>query len=577
MKINEPLKKLNKIYESNLKKQMIINQSKKIQKLLLSTVIGINALVFSNCKKDTLLAPDAQNTSLHASANTMLVLTSSTPTYNIENSLPSGYVKDGSRDYTTYIQKAILNNSHITFPAFPILINDTGLLIPSNRTLTFSEGSELRMKPSSKTGYKMLELRGVTNVTLINPVLKGDRRNHIGTSGEWGNGISINGGSNITVLSPKATEFWGDGIYIGVEQGVIPRNITIKDAFVKQNRRNGITVTAVDGLLLESPYAGFTDGTLPMAGIAFEPNTNKEEIKNVIINNPKTESNLGAGIFFSLGNLMGAGQKIVSVVVNNHTDVKSTIGVRAGSRVSDGTSTIQGDLIFKNPNWSQNPSKAIKTLLYTDKDVHIIISDPIVRDISNRQLSKSETFSYLNHKLQINPSAYREVTFSANWPLINTGTPTTPTTPIGALIAAVHAGGAAVTASNGITYQADKSFSGGSVYKNLNEILNTTDDALFQSERNGNFSYNIPVSSGTYEITFRFAEIYFSASGQRQFDILTEGNRIVSGLDLFQAAGKNSPLDIVKEVVVTDGTLNMQFVSSINKAKISAFHITKKL
>ena len=557
---------------------MTINQSNKIQKLLLSTVIGINALVFSNCKKDTLSVPDVQNTSIHASANTMLVPTSETsPSYNIENSLPSGYVKDGSRDYTTYIQKAILNNSNITFPAFPILINDTGLLIPSNRTITFSEGSELWMKPSSKGGYKMLELRSATNVTLVNPVLKGDRRNHLGTTGEWGNGISINGGSDITILSPKLTEFWGDGIYIGVEQGVTPRNITIKNAFAQQNRRNGITVVSVDGLLLESPYAGFSNGTLPMAGIAFEPNSNDQEIKNVVINNPKTESNLGAGIFLSLGNLMGAGQKKVSVVVNNHTDVKSNLGVRAGSRISDGTSTIQGDLVFTNPKWSQNTTSAIRTLLYTANDCHIIISNPIIRDLNDRQLTKDETIAYLNYKLNINRTAYREITFSANWPLITTTAPPITTSPIGMLITAIHAGGAAVTASNGITYQADKSFSGGGVYKNLNEILNTTDDALFQSERNGNFSYNIPVTSGTYEITFRFAEIYFSATGQRQFDILTEGNEIVSDLDLFKMAGKNSSLDIVKEVVVTDGTLNMQFISNINKAKISAFHIIKKL
>jgi len=87
-----------------------------------------------------------------------------------------------------------------------------------------------------------------------------------------------------------------------------------------------MTITGIDGLLLESPYAGFSNGTMPMAGIAFKPNVIYAEIKNVVINNPQPQDN-GTGMFVDFGNLMGGGQKRVDVTITNHTDLRSGIGI----------------------------------------------------------------------------------------------------------------------------------------------------------------------------------------------------------------------------------------------------------
>lgn len=155
----------------------------------------------------------------------------------------------------------------------------------------------------------------------------------------------------------------------------------------------------------------------------------------------------------------------------------------------------------------------------------------------------------------------------------NTVTP--PTTSAPSVVFAVNAGGSQFTASNGITYQADKNFSGGGVYKTSHAIANTTDDALYQSERFGNAGYSIPVANGTYQITFRFAEIFQTRSGKRQFDVLAEGQQVIQNLDLFKVAGHDKPYDVVKTVTVSDGTLNINLKTDINNAKISAFHVTK--
>lgn len=552
---------------------MKTTQSKTIQKLLLSTVIGITALVFTNCKKENQLVPDSgQGVSLQRAQMSLSAVDSTS--YDLRKSLPIGFVTDGSIDYTTYVQAALVNNKNITFPSFPILINDSGLTISSNTTITFSAGSELRMKPTANFGYNMLTMRNATNVTLINPVLIGDRYKHLGTTGEWGMGIAIYGGSNITVISPKAKEMWGDGIYIGVEDKVIPENITIKDAVLEYNRRDGISISAVNGLVLESPYAAFSNATKPMAGIAFEPNNNTQEIKNVKINNPKTRENSGAGIFVDFGNLMGGGQKKVDVTITNHEDFKSYWGVKAMSRISDGISTIQGDLKLINPKWNQCTFKSISTALYGVNDVHLIIENSVIRNISDIQLTKDQTVAYLNSKLQINPSAWRSITFGAYWPSL--------TAPVVAVIKdntpvyAINVGGDSYTAANGVVYSADKYFSGGSIYKTVKSIANTADSVLYQSERNGTFSYNLPVTNGTYEVTLKFAELYHSAIGRRVFDTLVEGNEVISDLDLFSVTGKNVAYDVVKTVSVTDGVLNLKFIKNINNATIGAFQVVKK-
>ena len=49
-------------------------------------------------------------------------------------------------------------------------------------------------------------------------------------------------------------------------------------------------------------------------------------------------------------------------------------------------------------------------------------------------------------------------------------------------------------------------------------------------------------TNGDYVVTLKFAEIYFSAPGVRTFDVLIEGARVVSNLNVFAQVGKNEPM-----------------------------------
>jgi hypothetical protein len=48
-------------------------------------------------------------------------------------------------------------------------------------------------------------------------------------------------------------------------------------------------------------------------------------------------------------------------------------------------------------------------------------------------------------------------------------------------------------------YNADTLFAGGRTYKTSSSLRSTVDDALYQTERYGNFSYAIPPPNGEYK------------------------------------------------------------------------------
>lgn len=543
-------------------------------KLLTISLLAIT-LLFSQCKKDELLSDvEPKPETLTGLQNSDLIAATSAPSgsYNIQNSLPSGYVKDGTKDYTSYIQAALNKYSNIVFPGFPIMVNDNGLIVGSNKTITFLDGSKLVLKPTSKSSYTILKVDRATNVTLIDPYVVGDRNKHIGTSGEHGTGIGIYSSSDVTVVNPTAIDCWGDGMYVG-RYTTVNKNIVITNAFLKNNRRDGISITSVDGLKLDKCYAGYNQGTLPMAGINFEPNTINDEIKNVSITDAVTEHNGAIGMQFTVGDLIASGSKSISIDVFNHQDVSSKRFALKFSAYKKDTYTgnLSGYININNPVWKKYEEKPMYFSMLGVPNVKATINNPKLTSITGALLTNTETLTALQKCYRYEAKA--TISFTAvTTPILNE-----TVEPIASDVAfAVNAGGGSFKASNGITYDADKNFSKGNVYKSAKSIGNTSDDLLYQSERYGTFSYAVPLVNGTYEITFKMSELYHNASSRRQFDVLAENSVIISNLDIFNLAGSNTAYDIVKTVSVNDGILNLNFKTDIDQAKVSAFHIIKK-
>ncbi|MEK6481684.1 malectin domain-containing carbohydrate-binding protein [Catalinimonas sp. 4WD22] len=145
----------------------------------------------------------------------------------------------------------------------------------------------------------------------------------------------------------------------------------------------------------------------------------------------------------------------------------------------------------------------------------------------------------------------------------------------------INSGSGQMTAY-GVAFDDDKHFNGGRKYTNnqIADIVGTSDDDLYKTERYGSFSYEIPVSSATYLIRLHFAEIYFGATGgkaggvgSRVFNVEGEGQSLLTNFDIFAEVGAMTAMIKEFELSVTDGTLNLNFISVVQNPKVSAIEV----
>ena len=134
------------------------------------------------------------------------------------------------------------------------------------------------------------------------------------------------------------------------------------------------------------------------------------------------------------------------------------------------------------------------------------------------------------------------------------------------------------------SFTADQYFSGGSTYTstatiNTSQITtNVPPAAVFQSERYGAFTYTIPnrTAGRSYTVTLYFAENYVTAAGQRLFNVTINGTSVLSGFDIYAAAGGQNRA-IARTFTTTansSGQVVIQFISGTENPKINGITVT---
>jgi hypothetical protein len=141
----------------------------------------------------------------------------------------------------------------------------------------------------------------------------------------------------------------------------------------------------------------------------------------------------------------------------------------------------------------------------------------------------------------------------------------------------VNAGGGAYSDSLGQTWSADTGYQQGSAYSTISAIAGTPDAALYQVLRyslSGPLTYQFSVANGNRTIRLKFAELYYTAAGQRVFDVAINGTTLTSHLDVFSAAGGiNRALDMVYPVTVTGGQVTITLTPVTGLPIINAIEI----
>ena len=125
----------------------------------------------------------------------------------------------------------------------------------------------------------------------------------------------------------------------------------------------------------------------------------------------------------------------------------------------------------------------------------------------------------------------------------------------------------------GKVWRGDRYFNGGgATSSSLQTITRTLDPTIFQQFRVGDFSYDIPLKNGVYEMRLYFAEAEFGPTtlagggeSSRVFNIDMNGKSLLQELDVYRDAGGNNVAyeRVFRDVVPgSDGRLHLKFVQS---------------
>jgi Malectin domain len=136
----------------------------------------------------------------------------------------------------------------------------------------------------------------------------------------------------------------------------------------------------------------------------------------------------------------------------------------------------------------------------------------------------------------------------------------------------------------GKPWTSDRYYSGGEISSQAHQsIARTTDNSMFEQWRRGEFSYDIPLKPGDYELHLFFVEPEFGPDAphgggetSRMFDVLLSGKPLLSQFDILGDVGRSETAD---ERVFTnihpssDGKLHLRFVREIDYPLVSAIEL----
>ena len=130
----------------------------------------------------------------------------------------------------------------------------------------------------------------------------------------------------------------------------------------------------------------------------------------------------------------------------------------------------------------------------------------------------------------------------------------------------------------GQVWSADTGFTGGFLSTVNHAVNGTPAQVLYQTVHAGtaNFTYQATVPNGNYTVNLKFEENQYTQSGKRLFNVVINGQQVLTNFDIFAAAGAQyQAVDEPIPVTVTNGTIAIQFVPVMNGAGVFAIEIVE--
>jgi len=155
------------------------------------------------------------------------------------------------------------------------------------------------------------------------------------------------------------------------------------------------------------------------------------------------------------------------------------------------------------------------------------------------------------------------------------------------LLTAVHCGGAAVATllSDQRTFAADQSYSGGTTWDangynytiDVSGVTNPAPQTVYQEQRSGNMSYTFTdyLAGTNYLVRLHCDEVYWTAPGQRVFNVFINGQKVLTNFDIYATARAQNRA-VIKEIMTTANAKGQVIVACSNvvdHASMSAIEI----
>jgi parallel beta-helix repeat protein len=200
-------------------------------------------------------------------------------------------------DATAKLQALIDQGKPI--PPGTYYVDATVGLKPKSGTTLDLKAVELRAIPTSKDRYSVVMVKDVKDLTIKGGRIIGERKEHKGTTGEFGYGIRIMGNSaRVMVDGVYIADCWGDGILISGGTTAVVDSPTVSNCVITNNRRQGISVGSCKNLKITGCTITHTNGTPPSCAIDVEPWTG-ETVRGVTIVGNRLTDNNGSAVVLS--------------------------------------------------------------------------------------------------------------------------------------------------------------------------------------------------------------------------------------------------------------------------------------
>ena len=333
-----------------------------------------------------------------------------------------------SRDYgydpvnaTRFLQQALDDTAADTliFDAAPgPWTSEPLLLTRDDVTLIFEPGTLLRgistsiLPAAFGTFQSLLHIKQSDNITLLGngATLQMFKREY-DISSEFRHCLLLSGVTNVLVRDLVTTGAAGDGIFVSPAfrivdgQGIpdIPcRDVTVINCTMDDNNRQGMSVSDVIGLRIDSCRFINTTGTAPQAGLDFEPFEAFQHMQDVLVTNSLFEGNQASGVLVGCVDLDETSPPMDIVLDNciirgNGLDV---ITNNRGGIVVTNKTRAPGSFVVRNTAIENETRSAINVQQYADDGIDVSFENVVIRNAAR------DPFNELAGPIIIQPVIY---------------------------------------------------------------------------------------------------------------------------------------------------------------------------